>query len=183
MGLGTLPPAGLDHLLLLCVEGSEVHRQGEKLFNNMYHKVIGKIWAGSGMCLQFCLSRVVLYVIYMLISFKKNMRIKPMTLVLSSPLCSTWATGTCWRVFLLFSGGLLHCYFSLFNVGSAADPWTYSSWSKKWHHILPLPWSNTPHRPTGTELLSCALYSLKILAFCDVDFETLFDVLGVDGCR
>lgn len=87
------------------------------------------------------------------------MGIKPMTLVLSSPLCSTWATETCWRVFLLFSGGLLHCYFSLFNVGSAADPWTYSSWSNKWHHILPLPWSNTPHRPTGTELLSFALYS------------------------
>ncbi len=80
MGLGTLSPAGLDHLLLLCVEGSEVHRQGEKcvkLFNNMYHKVNGKIWAGSGMCLQFCLSRVVLYVIYMLISFKKTWELNP----------------------------------------------------------------------------------------------------------
>lgn len=99
------------------------------------------------------------------------MGIKPNILVLPSPLCSTLGTGTCWTVFLLFSGGVLHCYFSLFNVGRAAGPWTYSSWSKEWDHILPLPWSNTAHRPTGTELLSFAICWLKILAICDVEFR------------
>jgi len=65
MGLGALSPVGLDHLLLLCVEGSEVHRQGEtftKLFNNETN-VAQNEWQDrfthereSGMCIKFYLT-------------------------------------------------------------------------------------------------------------------------------
>lgn len=132
MGPGSLPSVGLDHLLLLRVEGSEVHGQGENFLPLMFIT-----WR-----MKTRISHFNVYIIptssFALHHCKYNTvaQLQEQTEMIF--------------LFLLL-GGLLHCYLSLFNVSSAAGARNHSPRSKKWDHILPLPRSSASHRPSGTE--------------------------------